>query len=66
MTFSLLIGMERKPLAVAGGAGIAVLMGCAFIMHLRMKNPWFKMLPCLTLLLLSAAIAFINYRLLNG
>ena len=67
MTFSLLllIGIERKPLAVAGGAGIAVLMGCAFIMHLRIKNPWFKMLPCLTLLLLSAAIAFINDRLLN-
>ena len=68
MTLSLLllIGIERKPVAVAGGAGIAMLMGCAFIMHLRMKNPLFKMLPCLTLLLLSVAIAFINYRLLNG
>ena len=67
MTFSLLllIGIERKPLAVAGGAGIALLMGCAFLMHLRIKNPLFKMLPCLTLLLISAAIAFINYRLLN-
>ena len=51
---------------MAGGAGIAVLMGCAFIMHLRMKNPLFKMLPCLTLLLLSVAIAFINYRLLHA
>ena len=68
MTFSLLllIGIERKPLAVAGGAGIAVLMGCEFIMHLRVKNPLFKMLPCLSLVLLSAAIAFINYRLSNS
>ena len=47
MTFSLLllIGIERKLFAVAGGAGTAFLMGCAFIMHLRMKNPLFKMLP---------------------
>ena len=68
MTFSLLllIGIERQTLAGVGGTGIAVLMGCAFIMHLRMKNSFFKMLPCLTLLLLSLAIAFLNYRLLNG
>jgi hypothetical protein len=34
-------------------------------MHLRVKNPLFKMLPCLTLLGLSTVIAWINYRLLN-
>lgn len=67
LTFALLllIGIERRPFAVAGGLGIAGLMGCAFFMHLRVKNPLFKMLPCLTLLILSLAIAFINYRLLN-
>lgn len=67
LTFSLLllIGIERKPFAIAGGLGIAFLMGCAFIIHLRVKNPWFKMLPCLILLALSAVIAWINYRLLN-
>lgn len=67
MTFSLLllIGIERKPLAVAGGAGIAVLMGCAFIMHLRVKNPLFKMIPCLTLLALTTVIAILNYRFLS-
>lgn len=67
LTFSLLllIGIERKPFAIAGGLGIAFLMGCAFIIHLRVKNPWFKMLPCLILLALSAVIAWINYRRLN-
>lgn len=66
LTFALmlLIGIERKPLAVAGGVGIALLMGCAFFTHV--KNPLFKMLPSLTLLVLSIAIALINYRLLNG
>ena len=67
LTFALLllIGIERRPFALAGGLGIAVLMASAFFMHLRVKNSLFKMLPCLTLLVLSLAIAFINYRLLN-
>ena len=68
LTFSLLllIGIQRAPLAVAGGIGIAGLMACAFAMHLRVKNPAFKMLPSLTLLVLSLIIALINYRLLNA
>lgn len=67
MTFSLMliIGIERKPFAVAGGIGIAVLMAAAFVTHLRVKNPVFKMLPSLTLLVFSAIIATINYRLLQ-
>lgn len=68
MTFSLmmLIGIERRPFAVVGGIGIAVLMGAAFVTHLRVKNPVFKMLPSLTLLVFSVVIAWINYRLLAG
>ena len=65
LSLLLLIGIERKPFAVAGGLGITFLMGCAFVIHLRVKNPWFKMLPCLTLLALSAVIAWINYWRLN-
>jgi uncharacterized membrane protein YphA (DoxX/SURF4 family) len=68
ITFSLmlLIGIERRPFAVVGGLGIAILMGAAFVTHLRVKNPVFKMLPSLTLLVLSTVIAWINYRLLTG
>ncbi len=62
----LLIGIERGHFAVAGGIGIAVLMGAAFVTHLRVKNPVFKMLPSLTLLVFSVVIAWINYRLLAG
>ncbi len=67
LTFALmlLIGIERVPFALAGGVGIAFLMGCALFTHLRVKNPLFKMLPSLTLVVLSTVIAFINYRLLN-
>ena len=68
LTFSLmlLIGIERGPFAVAGGVGIALLMAAAFVTHLRVKNPVFKMLPSLTLLVFSVAIAWINYQLLGG
>ncbi len=62
----LLIGIERKPFAVGGGIGIAVLMACAFVTHLRVKSPVLKMLPSLILLALSLIIAAINYRLLKG
>ncbi len=68
LTFALLLllGIERQPLAIVGSLGIAALMGCAFFVHLRVKNTVFKMLPSLTLLALSLVIAVINYRLLNG
>jgi len=66
ITFSLLllIGIEHVPFAVAGGIGIALLMAAALVIHLRVKNPVFKMLPSLTLLIFSVVIAWINYRLL--
>jgi len=68
LTFALLLllGIQRTSLAMIGSLGIAGLMGCAFVMHLRVKNPVFKMLPSLTLLALSLIIAFITYRLLNA
>jgi len=67
LTFSLmlLIGITRVPLALAGSLGIAFLMVCAFFTHVRVKNPFFKMLPSLSLLVLALVIAFMNYRLLN-
>ncbi len=63
MTFAtlLLIGIERPQFAVVGGVGIALLMLAAFVTHLRVKNPIFKILPCLTLLVFSAVIAWINF-----
>lgn len=67
LTFALLllIGIERRPFAVVGGLGIAALMACAFVTHLRVKNPAPKMLPSLALLALSLIIVAINYRLVN-
>ena len=58
----LLVGIGRPRGAVVGGVGIAVLMLAALITHLRVKNPPLKMLPSATLLVLSLAIAYLNYR----
>lgn len=68
LTFALqlLIGIEHKLFAMSGGIGIALLMVCAFITHVRVRNPFPKMLPCLILLLLSVLISAINYQLLKG
>lgn len=68
LTFSLLllIGIDRAGFAVAGGLGIALLMGCAFVVHMRAKTPVVKRVPCLMLLVISLAIATLNYRFVCG
>ena len=62
----LLIGITDNRFAVAGGIGIALLMVAAFVTHLRVKNPLHKMMPSLTLMVLSILIAFLNYPNLVG
>ncbi len=61
----LLLGIDRPRAALAGGIGIALLMAAAFITHLRVKNPLFKMLPSLALFAAALVIAYLNYRLLT-
>ncbi len=62
----LLVGIDRPRAAMLGGVGIALLMAAAFFMHLRVKNPPLKMLPSLTLIVLSVGIAYLNYRILHS
>ncbi len=62
----LLMGIDRPRAAVLAGLGIALLMLGAFFTHLRVRNPFLKMLPCLTLLVLSLLIAGLNYRFLHS
>ncbi|MEO6784894.1 MAG: DoxX family protein [Chthoniobacteraceae bacterium] len=66
LSLMLLIGIERKQFAIAGGAGIAALMACALVVHLRVRNPLRKMIPCLSLLGIALVIASINFRLLKS
>ncbi len=61
----LILGIERHSLAVIGSIGIAILMAAAFATHLKVKNPVIKMLPSLTLLVISIGLAWMNYELLK-
>lgn len=56
----LVLGIDRPPLAIVGGIGMALLMVCAFFIHIRVNSPWVKRVPCLALLAVSLAIAFIH------
>lgn len=62
----LLIGIDRGPFAIGGGIGLSLLMVAAFTTHLRVKSPIIKMLPSLTLLVLSILIVLINVQLRAG
>lgn len=64
--FMLLIGIDRPSIALVGGLGISILMAAAFLTHLRVGNPLFKMLPSLSLLVCSALIAWVNYGRFGG
>lgn len=62
----LLIGIDRGQFAIGGGIGLSLLMVAAFTTHVRVKNPIHKMLPSLTLLVLSILIVLINVQLRAG
>jgi len=66
LSLLLLVGIERPEMAIIGGLGLAALMACAFATHVRVKNPFYKMLPSLSLLVISLLIVFINRRLLES
>lgn len=54
---------RRSLFKPATGSG---LVAAAFLTHLRVNKPVFKMLPALALLVFATLIAWINYRLLMG
>jgi hypothetical protein len=49
---------ENSQLVNIGAVGIMILMLAAIITHLRIKNSFTKMLPAMTLFVLSAVIFF--------
>ena len=44
-----------------GSSGIAVLMVAALITHLRVKNPFYKMLPSMSLMIICLVITLHTY-----
>ena len=59
----LLVGIGRERLALTGGLVLVILMAYAIGTHVRCKTPLQARLPALTLFVLSAVIALLNYRI---
>lgn len=56
LSFALMIATSDGYLLKVGTGGIAALMLAALFMHIKIKNPPQKMLPALTLMILSLVI----------
>jgi hypothetical protein len=56
---AILAGIWFHPMAKLGGAGLAVLMAGALLMHLKVKDPFNKAIPSLAMLAMSVAIALL-------
>ncbi|MEI8026918.1 MAG: DoxX family protein [Pseudomonadota bacterium] len=59
--FSLILGLKTPYLSILGAVGVALLMGCAQIVHLRANTQFFKRLPSLALLALSLISFFFSF-----
>lgn len=66
LTFGLLlvIGIREPLFAILGAAGIAMLMTAAIVIHIRVKNPVFKMIPALSLFVLALLVMALNSHVL--
>lgn len=60
ISFAIMINQSNPYVIKTGAVGIAFLMTAAVFTHLRVKNPVQKMLPSLSLLIISLLIYFSN------
>ncbi len=57
----LLVGIFNDNLKLLGSSGLIILMLAALLTHVKVKNPFYKALPSLTLLTFSTLILLSNY-----
>ncbi|MBC7714219.1 MAG: DoxX family protein [Rhizobacter sp.] len=58
ISFAIMLLNQSEQISKIGAGGIAALMLAALFTHFKVKNPYFKILPSLTLLVFSLAIIF--------
>jgi hypothetical protein len=59
LSFALMLQSNNLIVTSIGSLGIAILMIAALFTHLRVKNPFYKMLPSMSLMVISSVI-FLN------
>lgn len=62
LTFAamLLFGQQDRDIPIIGAIGIAALMACAQVVHIRAGTTVFRRVPSLVLLVLSGVIAYFS------
>ncbi len=60
ISFAIMLMNHSEQVAKIGAGGIAALMLAALVTHFKVKNPFSKMVPSLTLLCASLVIIFIS------
>lgn len=61
LSFSLMLFSEDLMVILLGASGIAGLMLAAMTTHLRVHNPFYKMAPSISLMVICSAIATFSY-----
>ena len=56
LTFALMIISTNNKIALIGSLGISILMVAALLTHLKVKNPFYKMIPSMSLMVISSLI----------
>jgi len=62
----LITGIWYPQLVLIPAMLMAILMACAQIAHIRLKNPWFKFLPSFFLLVLSIFVAAVHSGIIRS
>ena len=62
LSFAIMLFSNDIYVTILGASGIIFLMGAAVYTHVRVKNPFHKMLPAFGLIILNIVIAFYTYK----
>ena len=62
LSFVIMLFSNDLSIVIFGSLGIAGLMLAALITHLRIKNPFYKMLPSMSLMLISCVIIIFSFQ----
>ena len=54
----MLVGLWSAPIAFFAGVGLAILMGGAVSMHIKVRDPLYKTIPSFSFLLLCLLVAY--------
>ena len=62
ISFAILLFSSDTYVTIIGALGISFLMSAAVITHVRVKNPFYKMLPAFGLIILNLIIIVFTYK----